>query len=73
MYAQYKLRSILKTPERNITGILIPNDVAQFFSGCYFKIEVKKIEGRYGIFCESGAVVIPDKKRLAETKWEDIE
>lgn len=67
---QYKLRTIAKGGE--IVGLTTPHDVAQFFSGCYFKVEVIKIGKRYGIFYESGNVIVPDKKELEKIEWSDI-
>lgn len=63
---QYKLHSIVKSARRDVVGLTIPQEVAQFFSGCYFKINIKKIDGKYGIFCESGCLNIPTEKQLEE-------
>lgn len=61
---QYKLHSIVKSARRDVQGLTIPEEVAQFFSGCYFKIEVKTINGKYGIFCQSGALNIPTLEQV---------
>ena len=66
---QYKLRMLV--PQLHVVGLTIPKDVAQFFSGCYFKIEITKIGKKYGIFCESGNVVIPDDKEIKNYDFSD--
>ena len=59
---QYKLHNILKSQSREVTGLTIPKEVAQFFSGCYFKIEIKKIGNQYGLFCTSVTYIQPTKE-----------
>lgn len=42
-----------------------------FFSGCYFQIEKIKIGNRYGIFCESGCLIIPTEKEIKEYNFKE--
>lgn len=59
---QYKLRTIIKSETREVKGIMVPNDVAQFFSGCYFKLEAIKVGSKYGLFFESGTFIAPTRE-----------
>ena len=69
---QYKLHLIARSNSVNpIVGITIPSDVSQFFSGCYFKIEIKKIGSTYGIYCISGCLNVPTTEQIKNYKFED--
>lgn len=68
---QYKLRSIIKSASRNVEGVMFPQEIAQFFSGCYFNVNVIKIGSRYGVFCESGALNIPTMKQVEEFNFSE--
>ena len=63
----YKLRVIAKD---SVRGITIPEEVAQFFDKCSFKVNVLKIGSKYGIFCESGCVFKPTEEEIAKYKYE---
>jgi len=70
---QYKLHTIAWSNSANpIVGITIPKEITRFFSGCYFKVEVTKIGSKYGIFCESGALLIPTEKEIKNYDFQDI-
>lgn len=54
---QYKLRNLIKsTTRRETQGIVIPKEISNFFSGCYFNIELIKVGNKYGILCMSGCI-----------------
>ena len=61
---QYKLRTIIKSETREVKGIMVPTEVAQFFSGCYFRLETIKISGKYGLFFVSGTLSDPTKEEV---------
>lgn len=63
--AQYKLHIIAKSNSpKPVYGLTVPLEIAQFFSGTYFKLEVKKVNGQYGIFCTSGALFVPTAEEI---------
>ena len=68
----YKLHTIAKSNSpKPVFGLTIPLEIAQFFSGTYFKLEIKKINNSYGIFCISGTLNIPTEKEVKDYKFED--
>jgi predicted membrane-bound dolichyl-phosphate-mannose-protein mannosyltransferase len=69
---QYKIHTIANSNSvYPVVGLTIPKEVAQFFSGCYFKIEIKKVNGNYGIYCISGTLNIPTEKEVSKYQFED--
>ena len=71
MGEQYKLHNILKSKTREVQGLTIPKEIAQFFSGCYFKLEVVKHNGKYGIFCTSGTYAQPTAEEVKNYDFKD--
>jgi len=72
MVQQYKLHVIARSNSINpIMGLTIPVQVSQFFSGTYFKMEIKKVGKDYGIFCISGTLNIPTEKEVSKYQFED--
>jgi hypothetical protein len=60
-----KLRTIAyEKSGKELKGLAIPNDIAEFFPEVSFKYEVIKIGTRYGIFCESGCLFKPTKEEI---------
>lgn len=69
----YKLHSIARTNSNNpVIGITVPKEVSQHFSGCYFKVEIKKVNGQYGFFCASGSMVKITKEEIEKYNFEDV-
>jgi len=69
---QYKLHIIARSNSDNPTlGVTIPKEIAQFFSGTYFHIELARLNGSYGFMCISGAVQKPTEKEIENYKFED--
>ena len=68
----YKLHTIAKSNSDNpIIGLTIPTKISQFFSGCYFRIEIKKMGKEYGFFCASGSFNKPTKEEIENYKFEE--
>lgn len=70
----YKLHTIAysRNREKRFVGLTIPTEIEQFFSGCSFRIEIKKINGKIGIWCESGATIQIDKKEIENYDFNKI-
>jgi hypothetical protein len=62
----YKIRVITYNPSNVVYGVTIPNEIAVFFSGCYFKIDKFK----EGIILTSGCIIEPTKEDLKKFEKE---
>lgn len=63
-----RLRPIVKSGERIVYGITIPDDIAVFFSGCYFSIERRSTT----IILTSGTSIIPTQQEIESYRGEDL-
>jgi hypothetical protein len=70
----YRLHPIAysRNREKQYLGLTIPDEVAQFVSGCHFRIEIKRINGKIGIWCESGCPIKPSKEEVEKYDFSDI-
>ena len=68
----YKMHPISYFKDKVYMGLTIPDEIAQFFSGCYFNIEFFKINEKIGIMCSSGCNTIPEKKEIENYKYDGI-
>jgi hypothetical protein len=70
----YKLHSIAKSKTGQlyeVQGITIPTEVAQFFSGCWFQVEILKHKDKYGIYLSSGCKYQPTKEEIDKYEFAD--
>jgi hypothetical protein len=63
----HKLRVIVKEQKRVTFGLSVPDEIAEFYSGCSFIIQ--KVSG--GFMCISGCVQQPTKEEINQYKFED--
>jgi hypothetical protein len=70
----YKIHTIAysRDREKQYVGITIPDEIAQFFPGCHFKIQKMTIKGKVGIFCESGCPIKPTKEEIEKYDFQEI-
>jgi len=64
---QKRFRAIVKSKKRIVYGLTMPEEIALFFSGCYFTIE----KSGTCIVAYSGACTIPTKEQIKNYNFED--
>jgi len=66
---QYRLRKLMgsKTTGQTVKGFTCPEEIAMFFSGCYFTVEKLGTS----IIYYSGTSIIPTKEQVEAYEFED--
>lgn len=70
---QYKIRRIIKSKNREVFGITIPDEILAFYSpNTYFSYKIFNEENKVGFLLISGSKIEPTKEEIKSYEFEDI-